>query len=140
MRAGDVHEDHLRRHHRAVAGGVVGPGVLVGVVAKIDDELVVANLDGDLVDSAAVLLLGERESSLGQRGDRPPRDLLAVVHEVLERNGERLEAVACRPDRAAAALQPRTAAIAGPHVTPQIVGKPAVDLDDLHHRPDRLAG
>ena len=41
----DVHEDHLCRDHRAVAAGVVRPVVLVGVVAQVDDELVVVDLD-----------------------------------------------------------------------------------------------
>ena len=65
MRTGDVHEHHLRRDQRPVARGVVRAGILVGVVAQVDNELVVLDLDDRAVDDAAVLLLVEPEHPLG---------------------------------------------------------------------------
>src|SRR5207249_7268334 len=93
VRTGEVHEDDLRGDYGAVPGDVVRTGVLVRIVAKVDDELVRADLDGHAVDSPAVLLLLERELALGQRGERVPRDPLPVLHEEAQGRGEPVDAV-----------------------------------------------
>ena len=137
VRPCDVHEDHLRRDLGPVARGVVRPGILVRVVAQVDDELVVADVERDAVDDAAVLLLLEAEPPLRQLLKRPPRDLLAVVHEYAERVLERLQPVLV-DEIDDATLPDARGGDPGPHVALQEVRLPAVHLHDLHHRLDRL--
>ena len=50
----------------AVARGVVRPAVLVGVVAQVDHELLVGDLDRHRVDLPAVLRLLQGERALRQ--------------------------------------------------------------------------
>ena len=138
MRAGDVHEDHLRRDDRAVARCVVRPGVLVGVVAQIDEELVVSDLERHAVDHPAVLLLVERERALRQVGERAQRNLLAVIHEHAQCGLERLEPVPIDELDDSSLAHP-CGGDACPHVALQEVGEAAVRLHDLHHRANRLA-
>ena len=59
--AGDVHVGRLDGRQRRVAREVARERVLIGVVAKVDDERVVLDLDRDLVVRAVVLLLVEAE-------------------------------------------------------------------------------
>ena len=68
--------------------------VLLRVVAQVDDELVGRDPHLDVVDGAAVLLLGERERPAGKGGEQPPRRPLAVVVQALERARDGVEPVA----------------------------------------------
>ena len=137
-RARDVHEDHLRRDHRAVARGVVRARILVGVVAQVDDELVVGDLDGGAVDRAAVLLLLEAEPALRQVPERRQGDLLAVFHERPERGRERTVPVFLDEleDPPFADTRGRDSC---PHVTLEELRQSAVALHDLDHRLERLS-
>ena len=138
VRVDEVHEHQLGRDHGGVARGVVRPGVLVGVVAQVDDELAVADLHGDAVDRAAVLLLVEAVGPLRKLCERASRELLAAVHRDVQRLPERVDPVlddelADPPLADARGRDPR------PHVAPEEVRQPAVARHDLEHRPDRLA-
>ena len=89
----EVHDDHLRRDHRAVARDVGRRGILIRVVAEVDDELLLGDLDRDPVDDTAVLLLRQLEPPLRQPTQRRPRDPLAVLHELAPCRAERVDPV-----------------------------------------------
>ena len=138
VRAGDVHEDHLCGDHRPVARRVVRTRILIGVVAQVDDERVVGDLERDAVDGTRVLLLLEPERALRQLGERAARDLLAVVHEDAQGGRERLEPVLA--DQLENPPFPDARGRdARPHVALEEVWEPAVRLHDLHHRLERLS-
>ena len=92
-----------------------------------------------MIDGPAVLRLGEREAPLGELLQRAERNLLAVVHEVLDRHDERVMAVLRHELLQSARTDPR-GRDARPHVASEEVGQSRVDFEQAHQRLVRPPG